>query len=254
MTYVAFRASRFPSERVLGLGASVGTVHAQQAVLERLNGVRGRINGFFVLGSGLETEACATTLSDHLTIDGISCSEVLSGTTESRMQSVSIRRPVSPSTGQTQEWDLVHRLKTHQMLFSNISRQSPLTTDLPTRQKTVTKHLRAITDDTPNRFELSSSLATPHSLSSRTVAMIIARLTRALIDGDEFQSNLVVNIKSIHQSRDVFINYPTIVGSSPQSVGYMLPFPRARDILNQRTFLIAFEKLQNRLGLSQSKD
>jgi len=78
MTYVAARVSKFPTERVFGLGSSVDTAYAHKAILYQIENIHGRVNGFFVLGNATISDSCATVFTNNLTISGIHCSDIYS--------------------------------------------------------------------------------------------------------------------------------------------------------------------------------
>ena len=197
MTYVAWRVSKFPSERIIGLGASVDTAYAHKTIRDQTENIHSRINGFFVLGNERMNDSCANVLTHHLTMNGIDCSTIMAD------QSITKQRKLKDNS----------------------------------------KFQR--------RIEISP---TTKSRSNWTEAMIIVQIIRALINNKEFQSNFTVNIALMNNSTDVFINYPTILGSRPNIIKYPIPFDQAQTILEQHSFLIPYEKLQRKIRLLKSKD
>ena len=257
MTYVARRASEFPSERVLGLGASVDTAYAHRTILNQIENVHGRVNGYWILGNGGTSESCATILADHLTIDGIACSAIQSKQTDNQTEKI-IENQLIRTKRKSQKWDLVKALENGTSLYSDISRRSPMISDLISRQKNAMKHLlshSSIASCSQSKAQQTIPIPLPtKTCSNWTEAMLITHLIRAVINNHEFQSNFAVNIGSISNSHEVFANYPTIIGSHHGAVKYMLPFRSAQDLLQQNSFLISLERSQRKLRLSKSKD
>jgi malate/lactate dehydrogenase len=252
MTYVASCVSKFPIERIFGLGTSVNTAYVHRAILDRTEKIHGRVNGFFVLG-----DSCSTILTHHLTIDGICCSDIYSKSIINKVEKPTTENESMSTKGNLQDWDLIMLLKNKENVYSNTRRRLPIVTDLISRQKIAMKYLLSNSTTPDTETKLQESIQIPFSTKSRsnwTEAMLIVHITRALINGHEFQSNFAVNISPIHNSKNVFINYPTIIGSSNRSIEYILPFHHGQNILNQRSFLIPYEKLQTKIRLSKSKD
>jgi len=126
MTYVAWRVSRFPSERILGLGASVETAYAHKTIRDQTENIHGRVNGFFILGNGRTSDSCATVFTNHLTINGIYCSDIMTNQVENKTmknQSISKQRKLK-------DWDLVKILEDNGTIYSEISRRLSIITDL----------------------------------------------------------------------------------------------------------------------------
>ncbi|UJR35869.1 hypothetical protein I4U23_028612 [Adineta vaga] len=251
MTYVASCVSKFPIGRVFGLGASIDTAYAHRTTLEQMGNIHGHVNGFSIVGNGLDCDACTTILADHLTVDGISCSDIYSKTDINKIaKPCSENQLVVSRKQESEEWNLIKILKNKETLYTNVQRRLPFITDLFFRQKIVARYLILPNLPSTSKFNRIESLKTSiHSKlrSHWTKAMIIVRITRALLNNCEFQSNFVVNISPIHNSKNIFINYPTIIGSTNRSIEYMFPFHQAQSILQQRTFLIPYEKLQTKL-------
>ncbi len=253
MTYVAWRVSKFPSERILGLGASVDTAYAHKTIRDQTENIHGRANGFFVLGNGRTNDSCSTVFTHHLTMNGIDCSDIMTNQVENKTignQTISKQRKLK-------DWDLVKVLENNQTIYSDISRRLPIITDLVSRQKTVIKYLVSNSPTPHSKPNLQRSIEislTAKPRSNWTEAMLLVHIIRALINNHEFQSNFTVNTALMNNSTDVFINYPTILGSSPGVIKYMLPFRQAQTILQQHSFLIPYEKLQRKIRLLKSKD
>jgi malate/lactate dehydrogenase len=253
MTYVAWRVSQFPSERILGLGASVETAYAHKTIRDQTENIHGRVNGFFILGNGRPSDSCATVFTNHLTINGICCSDIMTNQVENKImenQSISKQRKFK-------DWDLVKILEDNGTIYSDISRRLPIITDLISRQKTAIKYLLSncpISHSKPKPQRSIEISLTTKPYSNWTEAMLIVHIIRALINNNEFQSNFAVNIAPMNNSNDVFINYPTILGSSHGVIKYMFPFRQAQNLLQQRSFLIPYEKFQRKIRRLKSKD
>ena len=244
MTYVAWRASRLPSERVIGLGASVVTSHAHRDILNRTGDARGRVNGFFVFGGESLDQPCATVSARHVTIGGIRDSNDYAD-----------RSSIDSPSRSRKPWDLIEKLQKNETLYSNIQRRPPIASDVASRQKLAAHYL--LSNAPSSRVDPTTEQPLPVRLKSRsnwTESMLIVRIIQALIDGHEFQSNFAVNIAPIHPSKNVFITYPTIIGSSHRGIEYMFPFRDAHRRLHHRSFLVAYEKLQGKVCLSKSED
>lgn len=101
-------------------------------------------------------------------------------------------------------------------------------------------------------FGLGASILrdSPYQNTYWTEAMIIVRIIQALLNGQEFQSNFVVNIGLIEPSRTIFLNYPTILGSTHRGIERLLRDSK----VHQSSFLIPYEKMQRQIYLSKSKD
>ena len=257
MTYVAWQASGFPSERILGLGASVETAYAHRTILDQMLNVHGRIHGYFIIGSGEANQPCARVLSDHLTTDGVACSDIQSKFTDNQMQKRTREEQSVSRKNKLKELNLVKSLENGANLYSDISRRPPIISDLASRQKTAIKHLSSYSPPPHSESKSQQSVAISRSTKVRsnwTEAMLIAHLIRAVINNHEFQSNFAVNIGAISNSHEIFANYPTIIGSYLGAIKYMLPFRSAQQILQERLFLIPIEKSQRKLRLLKSKD
>ena len=252
MTYVAFRASKFPIERIIGLGASIDTAYAHRNILDQNKKIHGRVNGFFVLGNGLLGSSCTKILTNNLTIDGIHCSDLYSNRTKTSM----IENQFIPRKQYVQIENIRNILR-HNSIYSNVRRRLPIVTELLLRQKTATEYLISNSTISHSKVERQESIYIPFSTklhSNWTEALLLVQIIRALINGSEFQSNFAVNIAPIHSSINVFINYPTIIGSSSRGIEYMLPFYHAQEILKQIVFLVPHEKLQTKIDFTKSKD
>ncbi|CAF0961855.1 unnamed protein product [Adineta steineri] len=251
MTYVASRVSKFPNERIIGLGASVDTTYAHRTILDQTENIHGRVNGFFILGNESMDNSCSTILTHHLTIDGILCSDIYSKSIINK----SIQNQSETPKQKLKEWNLITMLKNKETIYSNVQRRLPLCTNLIERQKIAMKYLLPASTI---QSEQQESIRIPMNRklhSNYTEAMLIVHITRALLNGCEFQSNFTVNISLLNNnSKDIFINYPTIIGSSNRAIEYMFPFHQAENILKQRSFLIPYEKLQRKIHISQSTD
>lgn len=258
MTYVAWRASGFPSARILGLGASVETAYAHKTVLNQMKNIHGRVNGCWILGNGRTNDSCVTVLTNHLTIDGICCSDIYSKITKNQVANKSIENQFIPRNKKLKEWDLVKFLKNSTNAYSDLSRRPPVIPDIISRQKTVMKYLltdSSIPHPEPKLPQTVAFSLTTKARSNWTEAMLIVHIIRAVISNHEFQSNFAVNIAPMTGSRDVFYNYPTITGSSHGAIKYMLPFQSAHpQILQQRSNVIPFERAQMKIRLVKSKD
>jgi hypothetical protein len=257
MTYVASRVSKFPTERIFGLGASVDTAYAHKIILDQIEEIHGRVNGFFVLGNGTTIDSCATVFANHLTINGIHCSDIYSKSIINKVENKTIENQLLSRKRKSKDWDIVKILKNNGNVYSNISCRLPVITDLMSCQKTAMKYLLSASTLSHSEPNPQQPIKIPFNTKSRsnwTEAMLIVHIIRALINGSEFQSNFDVNIAPINNSKDVFINYPTIIGSTSGAIKYMLPFHQAQNILKQRSFLIPYEKLQTKIRLSKSKD
>ena len=253
MTYVAWRVSRFPNDRVFGLGASVNTAYAHRRILDETRNIHGRVNGWFHIGSESTDGSCSEVLVDHLTIDGLRCSDIYAESTASKLETTTVEREQLSA----EKWNLVRTLNSGTSIYSNIRRREPVVQDISSRQRTAIQHLSSDSRRSSSPCRNQQSITVPSTAKARsnwTEAMLIVRIVRALLDGEEFQSNFAVNIAPIHHSRDVVINYPTTIGSSHRAIEYLFPFIRAQEILRRRFFLVAFEKLQNSIGLWKSKD
>ncbi|CAF3954379.1 unnamed protein product [Rotaria sp. Silwood2] len=257
MTYVASRVSKYPIERVFGLGASIATAYAHRTILNQNENIHGHVNGFFVIGNGLIDDSCTKVLMHNLTIDGIPYSDIYSKLIRSDMKTTNIENENVSKKRRHKNWDIQKLLENNENVYSNVRRRLPIVTNLISRQQTAMKYLlpnSTIPYAKSKRQEsLNISLSTKLR-SNWTEAMLIVHIIRALINGNEFQSNFVVNIAPINNSTNVFINYPTIIGSSNCSIEYMLPFYQAQHILKQKSFLIPYEKLQTNICISKSKD
>lgn len=176
MTYVAARVSKFPTERILGLGGSITTACIQRAILNKFEKLHGHVNGCFLIGHGSIESSCTKIIMNNITIDGIPFSDI---------------------------------------------KKCPLDAPL-------------------NTYKLRSNW---------TEAMLLVHIIRALTNDKEFQSNFVVNIAPIYNSTDIFMNYPTIIRSR-----CIFPFRQAQNILQEKSFLIPFEKLQKNINPFKSKD
>lgn len=255
MTYVAAYVSKFPSERIIGLGASVDTAYGHKTILDQMKNVRGHINGFFVIGNGIINDSCTTVLTNNLTINGIYCSDIYS---KSRINQINDSERISQER-KLKHWDVLKTLENNENVYSNLSRRLPIISNVNSRQKTVIKYLLSnfIPDTKSKQQQQPSSITIPCNIKLRsnwTEAMLIVRIIQALINGKQFQSNFAVNITPITNSKDVFINYPTIIGSTNGAIEYMLPFHQAENLLKQDSFIIPYEKFQRKLCLLKSKD
>jgi len=258
MTYVASRVSKFPSERVFGLGASVDTAYAHKMILDQTEKIHGRVNGFFVLGNGAIGDSCTTVFTNNLTISGIHCLDIHSKLITTKVENkTTIENQLMLRKRKSKDWDIAKILENNGNVYSNITRRLPMITDLISRQKTATKYLLSNSTIPYSEPKQQQSIKMSFSTKSRsnwTEAMLIVHIIRALINGSEFQSNFAVNIAPMNNSKDVYINYPTIIGSSNGAIKYMLPFHQAQNLINQHSFLIPYEKLQTKIRLSKSKD
>ena len=253
MTYVSWRVSRFPRGRVFGLGAGVATACAHRRILEENGNIHGRVNGWFHIGSESTDGTCSEILADHPTIEGLRCAEIYSKSTLAKSENTAVQK--EPLLAE--EWNLVRTLSSGIPIYSNVRRRQPIVIDVASRQRTATRHLLCGSRHSPALCTDQQSLLTPSAINGRsnwTEAMLIVRTIQALTNGKELQSNFAVNIAPINNSKDVVIDYPTIIGSSYRAIEYLFPFTRAEEILRRRFFLVGFEKLQNSIGLWKSKD
>ncbi|CAF0753924.1 unnamed protein product [Rotaria sp. Silwood1] len=257
MTYVASRVSKFPIERIFGLGASILTAYAHRTILNQTENIHGHVNGFFVIGNGLIDNSCTKILMNNITIDGIPYSDIHSKLIGSHVKTITVENHIISRKRRHKSWDIQKLLENNENVYSNVRRRLPIVTDLILRQKTAMKYLLSnstIPHSKPKLQESLNILLSTKLRSNWTEAMLIVHIIRALINGNEFQSNFVVNIAPINNSTNVFINYPTIIGSSYCSIEYMLPFYQAQHILKQKSFLTPYEKLQTNICFSKSKD
>jgi hypothetical protein len=257
MTYVASRVSKFPSGRIFGLGASVDTAYAHRTILDQIENIHGYVKGLFVLGDGAMHDSCTTVLANNMTINGIHCSDIHSKLLTSQINTETGKNQLISRKRKPKDWNILTFLNNNEHIYSNVTRRLPIITDLISRQKTVTKYLLSNSTTPHSKPRVQESIKIPLSIKPRSnwvEAMLIVHIIHALINGREFQSNLAVNIAPITQSKDVFINYPTILGSSNRGIEYMLPFHHAQNILKHPSFLIPYEKLQSKIAFSKSKD
>jgi malate/lactate dehydrogenase len=257
MTYVASCVSKFPNGRVLGLGASVDTAYAHRTILDQTESMHGHVKGFFVLGHGRINDSCTTLLTNNLTINGIHCLDVHSKLLTSQIKYKTMKHQFVSRKRKAKDWDIVKTLNNNEHIYSNVTRRLPIITDLIARQKTVTKYF--LSNSTIPHAESKPQESIRHTFPTKSrsnwvEAMLIVHIIHALINGSEFQSNFAVNVAPIANSKDVFINYPTILGSSNRGVEYMLPFHHAQTILKHPSFLIPYEKLQTKIDLSKSNN
>ena len=257
MTYVASHVSKFASGRIFGLGASVDTAYAHRDILVKTENIHGHVNGLFVIGNGTINESCTRVFANTLTIDGIRHLDIHSELPTSQIRNKTFENQSIPKKRKSQGWNIVKILNNNKNVYPNVIRRLPIITDLISRQKTIIKYLLPNPITSHPELKVQASITLPSRIKPRSnwvEAMLIVRLIHAVINGNEFQSNFAVNIAPITDSKDVFINYPTIIGSSNRGIEYMLPFHRALNILKQPAFLIPYEKLQTKLRLSKSKD
>ncbi|CAF3187108.1 unnamed protein product [Rotaria socialis] len=250
MTYVASRVSKFRAERIIGLGASITTAYVHRTILNNIEKVHGHVNGFFVIGSGSIDDSVAKLVMNSVTVDGIPCSDIHSKLKGNHITNTTNENPVILKKENNKDWSIEKLLENKENVYSNVRRRLPIVTDMISRQKIAMKYLLYDSPISHSKSKLQESLNISFSTKLRsnwTEAMTIVRIIRALINGKEFQSNLIVNIAPIYSSTDVFINYPTIIGSSNRSIEYMLPFHLAQSILKEKLFLIPYEKLQRKL-------
>lgn len=87
-----------------------------------------------------------------------------------------------------------------------------------------------------------------------TTAMVIVRIIQALLGGKEFQSNFAVNIAPVCPTHDIFLIYPTVLGSTHRGIQHWLRFSAADRKLQQLSFLAPYDRMQRQIYLSKSKD
>jgi len=238
MTYVASSVSRFPRERIFGLGASIDTAYAHRTIAENLKNLNGSINGYFIIG-----EANASISTKNLTIQGIPCSEIYTKssfyTTEKVKSDVQSKRQATKK-----EWDLITMLKNKQTIYTNPSRRI--------HHKTMINYLVQKTSPSCPTIEQPSptinlSLSTKPR-SNWTEALLITRILQALINDSDFQSNFTVDLSSIvPNSRPIFLHYPTIIGATNGAIKYLVPLSTL-----ERSSLVPYEKRQSKLGFCSS--
>jgi malate/lactate dehydrogenase len=253
MTYVALRISGFPKERVFGLGAGITTAHVHRTILERTKNIHGHVNGLFIVGGQAIDDSCTAILAEHVTINGIHCVDIRTDT----MTKSHVNRSVRSQSMSKSKWNLIDILTNNISVYSNIQRRTPITHDLVQRQNKVVQYLQSSVHRSPLQSTIFNTIEIPsidNRASIKTKAMLIVRLIRALVNGHEFQSNLAVNIMTVHRPHDVVINYPVTIGSSNRGVEYMLPCSSIQQTLHQQSFVISYEKCQQRIAWPKSND